>query len=389
MAEKAGGGFAKSFWGGWESFFVCVMEPQARPSPRNTLFVVLLSTFLGILLFETFSSVFQPASLPTSSAAGFAAGSRPSNGGGGMTTTSTTHDAELGGGHLLIYNRAPGGAGSGAVAAAMNEAYVAHGRRAAHCFKHASYNEMSLRTVINRDRVDLYACSIKLTKQRYRDLMTFRGGNVTLMTSTTSATNAMVGAYLAQALATNNASVESVTDDEGIANHVRLYKRFMEESYDIGEVYNFHGAGEEFTLHSCPTEYEHLAALQRIAARYEIIVDLDKPEESAALVEIVTGVRPDFTTRTTTSPLVMALAQVDVPDHRGCALQLVHRLLTLQFNLIKDRLLQNRCFDEHKGSFHLCDFMPLRKENVTDRTRQQSFDLKDMLSENFKRSLTN
>lgn len=118
--------------------------------------------------------------------------------------------------------------------------------------------------------------------------------------------------------------------------------------------------------------------MRNIAARYEVVIDLTRPVESASLFEIVTGIRPVFdlryNERTTdaNSPLLRELRKIDT-SHKSCGNELVHDTLKQQFNIIKDRLLQNRCFDEMTGSYELCERAKLAGGEVIERTRKESF----------------
>lgn len=130
--------------------------------------------------------------------------------------------------------------------------------------------------------------------------------------------------------------------------------------------------------------------MRDLVKRYEIVIDVTKPDESAAMVELVTGLQPDFhemyNARAMRAdggddpPMIKRLQLIDT-SHRECGNDMVHRVLTQQFNLIKDRLLQNRCFNEDLGTGELCDMAVLSKENVKERTRNESYEQQKALKE--------
>lgn len=278
---------------------------------------------------------------------------------------------------LLFYNRPPK-TGSTTVRVAMRKALDDAGLVAAHCFNMIEWNEMALRTIVNRREVDFYGCHTRLIRERYKDVADMRGGNVTFMTSTRDPTNIIFSAYLQ---ANRDKDFESITDKAEIAAEVKRYKQHI-STYPVNALYGYHGA--DVPLTECPYQFVHEAAMRKIAERYEIVVDLERPKESAALVEIVTGLKPDFNvqynTRTTdlSSPMLSALAKVDTSS-RSCGNALVHKVLLQQFNVIKDRLMQNRCFDEANGTFELCDRTLLKKSTVVERNRNESFDERNRL----------
>lgn len=299
---------------------------------------------------------------------------------------------------------------------------------------------MALRTILNNNkgtssspqqqqRVDVYTCRLQLSKARYRALQEQRGHNVTFMTSTVDPVVMVTASYLEQVFSTaagKNASEwilkvlssSSTLSDERNSNSsgtgknvyttvIKGFRAFMKR-FPVGALYDFHGADEDFALTECPTRYEQMASLRRVVSRYEAVIDLDRPAESVALVDIVTdgALTPDFDTATTAAtttalmlrqtkyrehPLISGLLQVaqNLSSTHLCGHQLVHGMLVQQFNLIKDRLLQNRCFDEDIGTFRLCELMPLHRNNMRERTRDESFAVKDELAEQLKRATTN
>lgn len=303
---------------------------------------------------------------------------------------------------------------------------------------------MALRTILNNNnmgassqqqqqqqkRVDVYTCRLQLSKARYRALQEQRGHNVTFMTSTVDPVVMVTASYLERVFGTAagiNASEwihkvlsssatlsderdnSSKTGNNVHTNVIKGFRTFVKQ-FPVGALYDFHGADEDFALTECPTRYEQMASLRRIVSRYEAVIDLDRPAESAALVDIVTdgGLKPDFDTASTTTTAVttaLMLRQKEYREHslingllqvaqnlsstHLCGHQLVHGMLVQQFNLIKDRLLQNRCFDEDSGTFRLCELMPLHRDNMRERTRDESFAVKDELAEQLKRATTN
>lgn len=272
---------------------------------------------------------------------------------------------------LIFYNRPPK-TGSTSVRIAMRKALDDTGLVAAHCFNMIEWNEMALRTIVNRREVDFYGCHTRLIKDRYRDVAHMRGGNVTFMTSTRDPSNIIFSAYMQ---GHRDKDFAAITDKAEIAAEVKRYKEHI-STYPVNALYGYHGA--EVPLTDCPYQYVHEAEMRKLAERYEIVVDLERPKESAALVEIVTGLKPDFdvqyNVRTTdlSSPMLAALAKVDTSS-RSCGNALVHKVLMQQFNVIKDRLMQNRCFDEGTGTFELCDKVVLKKVTVAERNRNESF----------------
>lgn len=278
---------------------------------------------------------------------------------------------------LLFYNRPPK-TGSTSVRIAMKRALVDRGLVSARCFNMIEWNEMAMRTIINRRNVDFYGCHTRLSRDRYRDVADMRGGNVTFMTSTRRPSNIVFSSYLQHH---RHRNVAGITDKEEMAAEIDRYKEYM-STYPVHALYNFHGA--DVPLTKCPYTFRHENAMRTVAERYEIVVDLERPEESAALVEIVTGLKVDFNihynerSSDLTKPMLAALAQVDTSS-RDCGNELVHKVLSQQFNVIKDRLMQNRCFNEDNGTFELCDKTELRVSSVVERTRTETFKEKKKL----------
>lgn len=307
---------------------------------------------------------------------------------------------------------------------------------------------MALRTVLNNNnkgassspssqhqqqqqqRVDVYTCRLQLSKARYRALQEQRGHNVTFMTSTVDPVVMVTASYLERVFgvaAGNNvsewihkvlsSSSPILPDERNNKNNSRTSNKYTSvikgfeafvKRFPIGALYDFHGADEDFALTECPTRYEQMASLRRVVSRYEAVIDLDRPAESTALVDIVTdgSLKPNFDTATTAAtttasmlrqdkhrghPLISGLLQVarNLSGTHLCGHQLVHGMLVQQFNLIKDRLLQNRCFDEDSGTYRLCELMPLHRDNMRERTRDESFAVKDELAEQLKRATAN
>lgn len=273
-------------------------------------------------------------------------------------------------GRLLFYNKPPK-TGSTTIRIAMKKAAEDAGLTAARCFKMIEWNEMSLRTLINRDNVDFYGCHTRLYRERFTDILNMRAGNVTFITNTRDPSNIILSAYLQKNRARN---IPDITDHAAIAKEITAYKQYIEE-YPVNALYKYHGA--DVPLTRCPVDYTHVNAMRRIAERYEVVIDLERPDESAAIVEVVTGLKPDFNQhfneRTTnlTGPMLSALAKVDT-SHRLCGNQLVHKVLLQQFNLIKDRLMQNMCFDEATGTHEFCDKVVFTKAAMIQRSRDEA-----------------
>lgn len=95
------------------------------------------------------------------------------------------------------------------------------------------------------------------------------------------------------------------------------------------------------------------------------------------MVQVVTGLKPDFNIffneRTTniSGPMLTALSKVDT-SHRTCGNELVHKVLLQQFNIMKDRLMQNMCFDEDTGTYDLCNKVSFKRSAMAKRTRDEA-----------------
>lgn len=271
---------------------------------------------------------------------------------------------------LLFYNKPPK-TGSTTVRIAMKKATEAAGLVAARCFKMIEWNEMAIRTLVNRQEIDFYGCHTRMITERFNNVAAMRGGNVTFITNTRNPTNIIFSSYLQKHRARN---VADITDPTEMENEIKMYKQHIEE-YPIDALYQYHGA--ELPLTKCPYWYAHEVAMRRIAERYEVVIDLERPRESAELVEVVTGLKPDFNIffneRTTniSGPMLTALSKVDT-SHRTCGNELVHKVLLQQFNIIKDRLMQNLCFDEPTGTYDLCDKVPFERKAMVQRTRDEA-----------------
>lgn len=272
---------------------------------------------------------------------------------------------------LVFYNRPPK-TGSTTVRIAMKKALDSAGMRAAKCFNMIEWNEMALRTIINRRDVDFYGCHTRLIPSRFSQIANMRNGNVTFITNTRNPKNIILSAYLQ---ANRDRDIASITDDAAIAAEIEKYKQHI-EAYPIDALYRYHGA--DVPLTKCPAEFIHVDAMRRVAERYEVVIDLERPEESAAMVESVTGLKPSFNERynerttDTSGKMLSTLLTVD-SSHKECGNQLVHDILKQQFNIIKDRLMQNRCFDESTGTFKLCEKAELKTDSIMERNRQESY----------------
>lgn len=281
-----------------------------------------------------------------------------------------------GGKRLIFYNRPPK-TGSTSVRMAMRMALMAVGQRSAKCFETIPWNEMGLRTIVNRRDVDFYGCHTRLTPERFAIVSHLRGGNVTFLTSTRAADNIVLSAYLQKH---RDRNIYDIDDDEGIAAELARYTRHVSE-YPVNALYAFHGADEPLT--TCPVTWAHVEAMRVVASRYEAVIDLSRPAESAAMVAAVTGLTPDFALHmnermSNHSRMIATLAAVNT-THRSCGNELVHTVLTQQFQIIKDRLMQNRCFDEATGEGRLCDRVELTRETIAEHTRRESFDARAAL----------
>lgn len=280
---------------------------------------------------------------------------------------------------LLFFNRPPN-TGSDSAHKAIEEAVKGAGLLSASCFERMHWNEMVMRTSLNRDGIDFYGCRARLPSDRSREVAQMRDGNVTFVTSTRDSTEVILSSYLEVNRARN---LLDVTDPESIGKEVDSFRSYVAK-YPVDALYNFHGA--HIPMQSCPTKWQHVMALRLVVSRYEVVVDLRKPEESAEMIEIVTGLRPDFRApqdedreMDLSNPMLAALSRVDV-SKASCGNELVHKVLRQQFNVIKDRLMQNRCFDEPTGTFELCERAVLKKSEVVERTRSESFRVRNELT---------
>lgn len=253
----------------------------------------------------------------------------------------------------------------------MKKAAEAAGLVAVRCFKMIDWNEMALRTLINRENIDFYGCHTRMIRDRFIDVLTMRGGNVTFITNTRDPKNIIFSAYLQLH---RDRDIASITDQASIEEEVKQYKKYI-DGYPVDALYKYHGA--EVPLTNCPYTWKHELAMRRIAERYEVVIDLERPDESAEMVEAVTGLKPDFhmhfNERTTniSGPMLTALATVNT-SHKMCGNLLVHKVLLQQFSVIKDRLMQNMCFDEASGETTLCDKVQFRKDRMIKRTRDEA-----------------
>lgn len=273
---------------------------------------------------------------------------------------------------LIFFNRPPH-TGSDSVHEALETAVKNTGRSSASCFERVHWNELVMKTSLNRDNVDFYGCSARMPMDRFREVARMRDGNVTFVTTTRDPREIILSSYLHKNRARN---LLDISDDTMIRREVDSFEDYV-NSYPVDSLYNFHGAHPP--MDKCPTRHLHLTAMRLAVSRYEVVIDLQRPEESAEMMEIVTGIRPDFsraraedTKLDMTNPMLAALSKVDT-SLASCGDELVHIILKQQFNVIKDRLMQNRCFDEETGTFALCELAVLKKSEVVERTRMESF----------------
>lgn len=292
-------------------------------------------------------------------------------------TVPDIHIPDFGQKRLVFYNRPPK-TGSTTVRIAMKKALDNERMTAAKCFNMIEWNEMALKTIVNRRDVDFYGCHTRLTPERYETISHMRGGNITFITNTRNPKNIILSAYLQE---NRDRDIASITDDKLIAEEIEKYKQHIEK-YPVDALYRYHGANVPLTR--CPAEWLHTDAMRRVAERYEVVIDLSKPKESAAMVEAVTGLKPDFDahynerTTDTSGKMLSALKGIDT-SHKTCGNELVHDVLMQQFNIIKDRLMQNRCFSEESGSYQYCDKATLTTESIMERTRTESYEARNLL----------
>lgn len=290
---------------------------------------------------------------------------------GGMSSAGHVESARGGSEKRLIFYNRPPKTGSTSVRVAMKKAVASRNGTAAHCFNMIEWNEMGLKTIVNRRDVDFYGCHTRLHQERYKEVRNMRGGNVLFMTSTREASKLALSAYLQE---NRDRGLEGMTDEKEIRKEVGRYKKWV-KTFPVDFLYAFHGGKEQ--LIECPVEWRHVYEMREMAARYELIVDLDKSEESAVMAKAVTGMDVDFGDKynerstETDSPLLQALKQVDTED-RSCGNRLVHEVLQQQFNIIKDRLMQNRCFEEADGSWWPCEQVQLTADGIRERGRDES-----------------
>lgn len=254
---------------------------------------------------------------------------------------------------LIFYHR-PGKTGSTTIRIAMSQAMRAVGRRAAHCFNRVEWNEMGWKLILAN--VDFYGCHTRLTNHRYRDIQD-RHHNVLFMTSTREASSIVLSTYLQR---NRHRSIANISDPIAMAEELDRYRTFVDTEFPIDHLYGFHVPDGSPPLTSCPPTEHHVIAMRHAAERYDIVVDIvDQPQISEALVAHRTGgaIRPNFfgppfnVRADPASPMIAALQRVDT-THRTCGNALVHEILSQQLDLLRDRLLEESCFDEVLGA---CD----------------------------------
>lgn len=279
---------------------------------------------------------------------------------------------------LLFFNRPPN-TGSDSVHKAIEKAVKGAGLSSASCFSRMHWNEMVMRTSLNRGNIDFYGCSARMPMERFCEVAQMRNGNVIFVTSTRDPAEVILYSYLEVNRARN---LLDVSDPESIRKEVDSFCGYVAK-YPVDALYNFHGG--HIPLVSCPAKFQHLLA-RLVVSRYEVVVDLRKPEESAEMMEIATGLRPDFCApqyedreMDLSNSMLAALSRVNV-SKANCGNELVRKVLRQQFNVIKDRLMQNRCFDEPTGTFELCERAVLKKSEVVERTRKESFRVRKELT---------
>lgn len=277
---------------------------------------------------------------------------------------------------LIFYNKPPK-TGSTTIRVAMNRVLREKGMTPAKCFTTILWNEAGYRTIINRRNVDFWGCHVRLTKDRTESITNLRNGNVTFITGTRDPKKLILSSYLQE---NRDRDVAGITDPAEMEEEVKRYK-IAAEKYPIDALYAYHGATEPLT--ACPAEWRHELSMHEVAARYEAVIDLERPHESAKMVELVTGLKPNFDVKfnertSKVTPMLEKLEAVDM-SHRTCGNELVHKVLMQQFNVIKDRLMQNMCFDEDTGSFELCDKANLDSDDVKERNRKEQYEAKRQL----------
>lgn len=326
---------------------------------RETLLVVVLSVWLAITFAAVVASVFVVKSLNLSEInRNLHSLSIPAT----QRAVSEAHVAKSQ--RLILYNKPPK-TGSTTIRVAMTELMEKNNMNAAHCFRRTEWNDMSIRSIVNLHKIDFWGCHLRLTKDKVNNLMMMRGGNVVFMTSTRRPENIILSSYL-QYNRNREREILSRTSEGDIQKEVALYKSFVDQ-YPIDALYVFHGAEEP--LKECPVKWPHVLSMREVAERYEIVVDVTRPEESAAMVQRVTGLRPNFgewlNQRTTnhSNPVIKAFLNVDT-SHRECGNDLVHKTLMQRFNIIKDRVMENECFDEMTGRFERCDSVKMTTEHL-------------------------
>lgn len=281
-----------------------------------------------------------------------------------LASLATRHEPSPG---LLFYNRPPD-THSPLVHAALSQAARAAGFSEAPCFATPHWNELVLHTSLRRHAPSFYGCAVRLPATRQRAVERARA-NVTFVTDTRPGRHVLVAEFLRRRRPGAGADVR---------REAAAFARFV-RGYGVGGLLGFHGVGER--LRACPYREAHVGAMRAAAARYEAVVDLRRPGESADMVEIVSGLRPRFAAPAEVAwngaprALVEALLEVDT-SAVDCGNELVHTVLMQQFNIIKDRLMQNGCFDEVTGSSRLCDAVQLNKSEVVGRDRGAAFRLK-------------
>lgn len=281
---------------------------------------------------------------------------------------------------LIVYNKPPK-TGSTTIRVAMSEAMLTEGKQIARCYKMIEWNDMSVRSIINMHDIDFWGCHVRLFQERYESISQMRRGNVAFMTSTRDPSNIILSAYL-QLNRNRSQEIMSLNGHEAIQAEVQQFREFV-GTYPVDALYSFHGAA--VPMKECPPKWANVQAMRNIAERYEVVVDLERADESALMVELVLGVKPVFNQwlnqRTTNSshPVMKALRDVDT-SHKECGNKLVHNTLKQKFNLIKDRLMQNGCFVEETGDYSLCEAAKLTRDSVQrDRNYQRAMQLRGQL----------